>query len=91
MARWSGHRRQVELACAIVPDRHVDRFAENLVETIEIIAPLTAHHTGVVLRHAKATADAFADREAAEAGIESREVVPERTSPRPAPSTTNWW
>ena len=69
---------QVELACAIVPDRHVDRFAENLVETIEIIAPLTAHHTGVVLRHAKATADAFAEREAAEAGIEVREVVPER-------------
>ena len=69
---------QVDLACAAVPGRHVERFAETLHETIQILAPLSAHHTGVVLRRAVETADAFAEREAAEAGIESTEVVPER-------------
>lgn len=69
---------QVDLACSIVPNRHVERFAENLSETVEILAPLSAHHTGVVLRRAVAAADAFAEREAAEAGIEVVERVPVR-------------
>ena len=69
---------QVDLACAIVPNHHVERFAENLAETVEILAPLTAHQTGTVLRGAVKAADAFAEREAAEAGTEPVERVPER-------------
>ena len=69
---------QVELACATVPDRHVDRFAQTVEETVEIISALSAHHTGAVLRHWATTADAFAEREAVEAGIDPAVVVPER-------------
>jgi hypothetical protein len=69
---------QVDLACAIVPNHHVERFAENLAETVELLAPLTAHHTGIVLRRAVQAADAFAEREAAGAGIEPVERAPER-------------
>src|SRR6478609_71240 len=34
---------QVDLACAKVPDRHVERFAATVDDTIGIIGPLTAH------------------------------------------------
>ncbi len=69
---------QVEQACAIVPNHHVERFAETMAETVELLAPLTAHQTGVVLRRAVQAADAFAEREAAEAGIEPVEKEPDR-------------
>ena len=69
---------QVDLACASIPDRHVERFAQTLDETIAIVSPLTAHATGVVLRRWASHADDLAQREAAEAGIEPADVVPER-------------
>jgi hypothetical protein len=69
---------QVALACAIVPNHHVERFAETMAATIELVAPLTAHQTGVVLRRAVEAADAFAEREAAEAGIEPVDRAPDR-------------
>ena len=40
---------QVDLMCAKVPERHVERFAATIDDTIGIIGPLTAHHTGIVL------------------------------------------
>jgi hypothetical protein len=49
--------------------RHVERFAETLADTVEVLAPLSAHQTGIVLRRAV---------KAAEAGIEPVERVPER-------------
>jgi hypothetical protein len=69
---------QVDLACAIVPNHHVERFGENIAETVGLLAPLTARQTGVVLRRAVQAADAFAEREAAEAGIEPVERAPQR-------------
>jgi hypothetical protein len=69
---------QVELAASLVPERHVERFAETIDDTIAILAPLTAHQTGRVLRHWVSAADDMAVREAVEAGIEPAEVVPER-------------
>ena len=61
-----------------MPNHHVERFAETMAETVELLAPLTAHQTGVVLRRAVQAADAFAEREAAEAGIEPVETEPDR-------------
>jgi len=69
---------QVDLACASIPDRHLERFAHTIEDTIAIIGPLTAHATGVVLRRWSACADDLAQREAAEAGIEPAAVVPAR-------------
>ena len=69
---------QVDLACAKVPDRQVERFAETLEETIAIVGHLTAHETGVVLRQWVSHADDAAQREAAEAGIEPQTTIPER-------------
>lgn len=69
---------QVDLACASIPDRHVERFARTVADTIEAIAPLTAHQTGIVLRRWASHADDLAQREAAEAGVEPAEVVPAR-------------
>ncbi len=69
---------QVDLMCAKVPDRHVERFAATIDDTLGIIGPLTAHHTGIVLTRWASHADDAAQREAAEAGIEDRDVVPER-------------
>ena len=47
----SGKFAQVDLAASLVPDRHVERFAVTIDDTISILAPLTAHQTGRVLRH----------------------------------------
>ncbi len=69
---------QVELAASIVPERHVERFAETIDDTIAILRPLTAHQTGRVLRHWVSAADDVAVREAVEAGIDPAEAVPER-------------
>ena len=69
---------QVDLAASLVPDRHVERFAETIDDTIAILAPLTAHQTGRVLRHWVSAADDMAEREAVEAGIAPAEAVPER-------------
>jgi hypothetical protein len=69
---------QVDVACASIPDRHVERFAQTLDETIAIVAPLNAHATGVVLRRWSACADDLAQREAAEAGIDPTDGAPDR-------------
>lgn len=69
---------QVELATSLVPERHVERFAETLDDTIAILSPLSAHQSGRVLRHWVSAADDIAVREAVEAGIDPAEVVPER-------------
>src|SRR6478609_10547238 len=69
---------QVDLACASIPDRHVARFAQTLDQTIAVLQPLNAHATGVVLRRWAACADDLAQREAAEAGTEPADEVPER-------------
>ncbi len=69
---------QVDLACAVVPERHVERFAATIDDTIHALRPLTAHQTGIVLRRWVSQADDFAQREATEAGIEPTEAVPER-------------
>ena len=69
---------QVDLATTLVPDRHVERFAETVDDTIDILSPLTARQSGVVLRHWVSTADDMAVREAAEAGVEPIETGPER-------------
>lgn len=69
---------QVDLAASIVPDRHVERFAETIDDTIDILAPLTTFQTGKVLSHWVSTADDMAEREAVEAGISPAEAVPER-------------
>ncbi len=69
---------QIDLATSVVPDRHLERFAETIDDTIAILAPLTAFQTGKVLRHWVSTADDMAVREAVEAGITPAEAVPER-------------
>ncbi len=69
---------QVELAASLVPERHVERFAETVDDTIAILSPLTAHQSDRVLRHWVSAADDMAVREAVEAGIDPTEVVPER-------------
>ncbi len=69
---------QVDLACTRVPDRHVERFAATIDDTLGIIRPLTAHHTGIVLTRWASHADDAAQREAADAGIEPAALVPAR-------------
>ncbi len=60
----------VELLCAIVPDRHVERFMGAMPGLIDTIAALSARHAGQHLRRTVERADAFAEREAVEAGRE---------------------
>jgi hypothetical protein len=69
---------QVELMAVKVPERHVERFAEDAVETIRILAALSAHQTGFELTDWVERADAEAEREAAESGTEPIVAVPER-------------
>jgi hypothetical protein len=69
---------QVELMAVKVPERHVERFAEDAVDTIRILAPLSAHRTGFKLTYWVERADAEAEREAAESGTEPAAAVPER-------------
>jgi phage terminase Nu1 subunit (DNA packaging protein) len=66
---------QVSLICRLVPDRHVERFATTLADTIEILAPLTATQTSRVVSRWVSHADDAAQREAAEDG--RSEVPPE--------------
>ena len=63
---------------ALVPDRHTERFAQAAAESAEILAPLSAHESRVVLRHWVSNADAFAEREATEAGTEMPAPPPGR-------------
>jgi hypothetical protein len=79
---------QVELMAVKVPERHVERFAEDAVETIRILAALSAHQTGFELTDWVERADAEAEREAAESGIEPIVAVPERECSRPGRSAT---
>ena len=70
---------QVDVACASIPDRHVERFAKTLDETIAIVARLNAHATGVVLRRrGRPAPTTWPNAKPAEAGIEPVETVPER-------------
>jgi hypothetical protein len=69
---------QVELMAVKVPERHVELFAEDAVDTIRILAPLSAHRTGFKLTDWVERADAEAEREAAESGTEPAAAVPER-------------
>lgn len=69
---------QVDAAVALVPDRHVARFAETAGENAAIVAPLNLSDSRQVLRHWTQRADAAAEREAAEAGVEPPVPEPER-------------
>jgi hypothetical protein len=69
---------QVELMAVKVPERHVERFAEDAVETIRILAPLSAHRTGFKLTDWVERAVVEAERETAESGTEPAAAVPKR-------------
>jgi hypothetical protein len=61
---------QVDIAVAVVPDRHVERFAANAAEIAEILSPLHPRTTRIALRDWVNRADAAAEREAAELGLD---------------------
>jgi hypothetical protein len=70
---------QVELIAATVPDRHLDRFAETVDDTISIVAPLSVANTQKALAAWVSHADDAAQREAVETGHEPvAGPVPER-------------
>ena len=69
---------QVDAVVGLVPDRHVERFAEVAAETVAILAPLGLHETRVALRHWVERADALAEAEAAETGVEAEPPEPTR-------------
>ena len=62
---------QVELMVGEIPDRHVERFTVTAGDTCSIISPLNPDDTKRALQHWVEVADALAEREAAEEGIES--------------------
>ncbi len=69
---------QIDAAVALVPDRHVERFASVAAETVGILGSLSVLDTRAVVGHWVTCADAAAEREAAEAGVEDVPPAPER-------------
>lgn len=69
---------QVDVMTSEIPERHVERFALTAAETCSIMAPLNALDTRKALEGWVACADALAEREAAEDGIEPLAPGPER-------------
>jgi hypothetical protein len=67
---------KVDAAVALVPHRHVERFALAAEANAGIVAPLNLPDTRAALRHWVARADAADEREASEAGAEA--TLPER-------------
>ncbi len=61
---------QVELVCAVVPDRHVERLGTDVAGLVDEIEPLSALATKQALERRVAVADAHAEREAVEEGRE---------------------
>jgi hypothetical protein len=69
---------QVELMAGEIPDRHVERFAVTAAQTCSIVAPLSPLDTRKALERWVDCADALAEREAAEEGIQAIATAPER-------------
>ncbi len=83
---------QIDAAVALVPDRHVERFASVAAETVGILGSLSVLDTRAVLGHWVGRADAAAEREAAEAGVEKRSHRRRNGScRRHGSSTTSSW
>ncbi len=94
LAMWSGIAEdwecagltgaQVDLAVALVPTHHVERFARTDVETARALRGLSPHQTRIVLRHWVQRADAAAEAEAAAvaagSGAQEAEPVPPQRS-----------
>ncbi len=69
---------QVDATVALVPDRHVGRFATVAGENAAIVAALDVADTRTVLRAWVDRADQLAEREAAEQGVDVVDPPPER-------------
>ena len=75
---------QVELAVALIPAVHVERFARTDVEVACALRQLSPHQTRIVLRHWVQRADAAAEAEAAalaaeRGALETEPAPPERS------------
>jgi hypothetical protein len=70
---------QVDVMSAVVPDRHVERFAMEAAEYFEPLEYLGADDTRGVVANWTAAADDAVQSEAVEAGADPVEVVPQRT------------
>jgi hypothetical protein len=62
---------QVDLAVALIPARHVDRFSRTDADTARALRQLTPQQTRMVLRHWVQRADAASEAEAAVLAAES--------------------
>ncbi len=60
---------KVDTIVAVVPERHVDRFALHDDEMMGVLEGLTAHETKILLRRWVDRADAEVEAEAARAGV----------------------
>ncbi len=81
LAAWQAGRLRaahVDATAAVVPERHVERFAATVAENIEILAPLGGDDARAALRSWVDHADALAEREAVEAGGEAQDPPVER-------------
>jgi hypothetical protein len=71
---------QVDLAVALIPAHHVDRFSNTDADTARALRQLTPQQTRIVLRHWVQRADAAAEVEAAmlaaESGVGEAEPAP---------------
>ena len=65
----------VDVAVAVVPERHVDRFSTCDEQMMRVVAGLDARGASLVLRHWVERADAALEAEAAQAGIVVEEAV----------------
>jgi hypothetical protein len=69
---------KVDVMCAKVPRRHVDRFAVTAAATVEVLAPLTVDEVSARLDDWVTEADGDAEREAAEDERETETAPPAR-------------
>jgi hypothetical protein len=70
---------QIDVISAVVPDRHVERFAMEAAEYLEPLEHLGADDTRGVVANWTAAADNAVQTEAAEAGEDPAAEVPQRT------------
>jgi len=68
----------VSLIVREIPERHVERFGRTAAEVCAIVAPLAHRQARQALQHWVSCADAVAEREAAEAGVEPPAVETDR-------------
>ncbi|HEY6533821.1 MAG TPA: hypothetical protein VIY72_16050, partial [Acidimicrobiales bacterium] len=79
---WNDQRltgAQVDVISAIVPARHVERFAEEAGDYLEALRYVTTEDTRSILTNWASAADDAVQTEAAEAGQEPVDEIPQRT------------